>query len=1046
MMQRFSFSAWGAPTAPIVSPAFLPAFFHPFFRIFTLLAFVTWFLIGGSVATAQVGIGTTEPNPNAVLDISAQTSPGGLLIPRVELAGANQVYPPNGQHVMGMIVFNTEPRGSGSNEVFVGFYYNNGSGWVRFAEDTGPQVEGWSILGNAGTESTTNFLGTTDDQPLRFRTNNLNRLTITSGDHNTGGKLLSNNYADAATPSYSWIGRTNTGMFSPDPNQIGFSTNGTERLRINPQGRVGIGTTNPNQHAILDLNGTLGGFLLPRIALTATNSPNPLGANVAGMTVYNTATAGTGANAVSPGFYYNDGSRWVRIAGSGDIKAAWELDGNEITTSNFLGSTNDMPLRFRTKNNNRFTITAGEESAAGRLHSHSYGTETLPTYSWIGRTNTGIYSPGGNQIGFSTNATERFRIPNSNQVHGMNGGTAALPFYSWNGRANTGMFSPAANTLAFSTNANEAMRIDANRRVMINRTTAVTNTRLSVSETGANRSILGSSASGEGIRGEVTTGDGVMGIATTGIGVRGASTENGVGGYFRGQHNNAFGAQISGGNGSVYVFNNSGTGAAVTGRLYGTTSIASTVSNGIGVLGVGNNISTNLLLPTVGSGVAGYGEKVGVFGGSRQNGDGIWGFSSGTGDGVYGQTNGTGNAIAGVNLNSQGMALIGAGNGVNGVLAGPIGGGGSVAGYQYGFIGVGRKDTWLDGGGIGLVGMGNNNVSINHLTDGVGVTGNGFVGVHGFTLDPFWGFGMYSHGDIGVEGSVYADNLFAPRGIITDVFSVDDTGMNVDGNIYGETITASGNLSAAGTKNFEIDHPLDPANKYLKHASVESNEVLNLYRGTAVFDSNGMAYVQLPEYYGEINRHETYQLTPIGAAMPNLYIAEKVNNNRFVIGGGVAGKEVSWTVTAERNDAYVRSNPSLREMEVDKKENRGLYVSPEAYGKPIERQIAKNKMEQVREINKEKLEKGKEKKEVSIQKLEEYEPKRTELEEVNFEKSNNEINKTIDSSALNESSPSPNENAPQTQEVNQNQSTIQNNLKRERADNPSELNKNSDRK
>ncbi|WP_428229032.1 hypothetical protein [Flavobacterium sp.] len=51
---------------------------------------------------------------------------------------------------------------------------------------------------------------------------------------------------------------------------------------------------------------------MPRIALTSTTSFAPLTAHVAGMTVYNTATAGTGATAVVPGYYYNDGAQWVQ--------------------------------------------------------------------------------------------------------------------------------------------------------------------------------------------------------------------------------------------------------------------------------------------------------------------------------------------------------------------------------------------------------------------------------------------------------------------------------------------------------------------------------------------------------------------------------------------------------------------------------------------------------------------------------------------------------------------------------------------------------------
>jgi uncharacterized protein (TIGR02145 family) len=94
-------------------------------------------------------------------------------------------------------------------------------------------------------------------------------------------------------------------------------------VNVNAQVRIG-GTDDPNQSAILDLNasdatknGTLG-LVLPRVELTSTTSSAPLEAHVEGMTVYNTATV----DDVTPGTYYNDGERWIRIGGGSLISAA----------------------------------------------------------------------------------------------------------------------------------------------------------------------------------------------------------------------------------------------------------------------------------------------------------------------------------------------------------------------------------------------------------------------------------------------------------------------------------------------------------------------------------------------------------------------------------------------------------------------------------------------------------------------------------------------------------------------------------------------------
>lgn len=79
-------------------------------------------------------------------------------------------------------------------------------------------------------------------------------------------------------------------------------------------GSVGIGTTTPNSNASLELGATNKGFLPNRVALSATDNAAPLTAHVVGMMVYNTATAGTAPTNVFPGWYYNDGTQWIRFA------------------------------------------------------------------------------------------------------------------------------------------------------------------------------------------------------------------------------------------------------------------------------------------------------------------------------------------------------------------------------------------------------------------------------------------------------------------------------------------------------------------------------------------------------------------------------------------------------------------------------------------------------------------------------------------------------------------------------------------------------------
>lgn len=88
------------------------------------------------------------------------------------------------------------------------------------------------------------------------------------------------------------------------------------------QVKIGANPSSINANSLLEMeqNPATGryGMRLPRVALTSTISPAPFASHVNGMTVYDTVTAGSGATAVSPGVYYNDGTQWVKVANSGN--------------------------------------------------------------------------------------------------------------------------------------------------------------------------------------------------------------------------------------------------------------------------------------------------------------------------------------------------------------------------------------------------------------------------------------------------------------------------------------------------------------------------------------------------------------------------------------------------------------------------------------------------------------------------------------------------------------------------------------------------------
>ena len=102
-------------------------------------------------------------------------------------------------------------------------------------------------------------------------------------------------------------------------------------MTYNISGQIKIGD-NPNtinSNSILELESINKGLLLPRVALTATTASSPLSSHTAGMSIYNTATTGD----VTPGYYYNDGTQWVKIGGFKN-EPWYETDDNGPATLN----------------------------------------------------------------------------------------------------------------------------------------------------------------------------------------------------------------------------------------------------------------------------------------------------------------------------------------------------------------------------------------------------------------------------------------------------------------------------------------------------------------------------------------------------------------------------------------------------------------------------------------------------------------------------------------------------------------------------------------
>ncbi len=251
----------------------------------------------------------------------------------------------------------------------------------------------------------------------------------------------------------------------------------------------------------------------------------------------------------------------------------------------------------------------------------------------------------------------------------------------------------------------------------------------------------------------------------------------------------------------------------------------------------------------------------------------------------------------------------------------------------------------IQGGGttaevVGLYGNNNGNYGYVGHTNWA-VYGRNSSGAYGYLGHQWWGAGGYSSTQKGVMGGTASgDGVCGNATSGNGVYGSSNTGKA----IYGEKVGGgdyagyfSGNVNVTGTLSkgggaFRIDHPLDPENKYLQHSFVESPDMMNVYNGNVLLQANGEAWVELPAYFAALNRDFRYQLTCIGGFAP-IYIAEKINNNRFKISGGQAGLEVSWQVTGVRKDAFAEAHRI--QTEVNKvTAQRGKYLYPKEWGKP----------------------------------------------------------------------------------------------------------------
>ena len=282
-------------------------------------------------------------------------------------------------------------------------------------------------------------------------------------------------------------------------------------------------------------------------------------------------------------------------------------------------------------------------------------------------------------------------------------------------------------------------------------------------------------------------------------------------------------------------------------------------------------------------------DKGGVYGVSFSGGGvGVWGVSA-LGTGVRG-TSSSGN---GVERNKRPSGVYGestdyyavygyksAPNSIPAVMGKSEGSGGvGVAGWAHlGSSAVGVAGESMNGTGV-----------LGVSSDGYGVQGHsqGLDGVYGGSTS---GYGVHGYSDNG--DGMFGESSAAGK---SGVYAVNTNPAGYAGDFNGR-VQVNGDLNVNGTKNFYIEHPLEPG-RVLVHAAVESSEVLNVYSGNVRLDGDGRPWWSC--------RRGSTRSTPTSATSsprsapprPGCYVAEEVAGNRFGIAGGQPrGLKVSWLV------------------------------------------------------------------------------------------------------------------------------------------------------
>jgi len=230
------------------------------------------------------------------------------------------------------------------------------------------------------------------------------------------GVLLKNaSSGTAAVPGLAFDTDPDTGFYRVADNTLGLSTGGVHRALVDGSGRVLVGGTdaranlyNTSTTAALQVEGTTTSTSIG--ALFRNSNDTGGGALVLGKTrgtaVGATTVVQSGDSLGSISFQGSDGTQFVEAASISVV----------VDTT---PGADDMPGRlvFSTTADGASTPTERLRlDSNGQIILGSLGTAAAPTLTLTGDLNTGIYSPGADQLSIATGGSQRLTVDASGNV------------------------------------------------------------------------------------------------------------------------------------------------------------------------------------------------------------------------------------------------------------------------------------------------------------------------------------------------------------------------------------------------------------------------------------------------------------------------------------------------------------------------------------------------------------------------------------------------------------------------------------------------------